>query len=110
LSRVLILEDNPLIAFDLENIAQEAGHEVVEVCASVAAACRALARPVDVALLDIDVADGQSFEVARQLQRRRIPFTFVTARGRAALPPELKDSAVVDKPYAEPAIRRSLAV
>ena len=77
--RILILEDDPFIAWDLQAIVEGEGHSVVGVCDSLVEARRRLAEAFDFALLDIDVADGKSYEVASTLSERRIPFAFVSA-------------------------------
>ena len=107
--RILILEDDPFIAWDLQAIAEGEGHEVVGVCDSVVEARLRLAEAFDFALLDIDVADGKSFEVASKLNERNIPFAFVSASARSELPPDLRGAQFISKPYHESAIVRTLA-
>lgn len=110
--RVLILEDNPLIAFDLQVILEGEGHEVVDVCDTLAQARRhlagAMADRFDFALLDVDLSDGKSFEVASTLHERHIPFVFLSASMRSEVPPHLRDVHFIPKPYREAAIVRSL--
>lgn len=106
--RILILEDDPFIALDLQAIVEEEGHEVVAVCSSVAAARPRLADDVDFALLDVDLSDGKSFEIASALVRRCVPFAFVSGSHRAELPAELADAPFIAKPFAPAAIVRSL--
>ena len=107
--RILILEDDPFIAWDLQAIVEGEGHSVVGVCNSLVEARRRLAEAFDFALLDIDVADGKSYEVASTLSERRIPFAFVSASAPSELPPELRSARFIAKPYHESAIVRSLA-
>ncbi len=107
--RILILEDDPFIAWDLQAIVEGEGHEVVGVCDSLVEARRRLADTFDFALLDIDVADGKSFEVASRLNERKIPFAFVSASERSELPPDLRGARFIPKPYQESAIVQTLA-
>ena len=107
--RVFILEDDPFIALDLQSIVEGEGHKVVGVCESLAEARTRLADPFDFALLDIDVRGGKSFEIASDLDRRRIPFAFVSASRRSELPPHLRHVEFIPKPYQETAIVRSMA-
>lgn len=102
--RVLIVEDDPLIALDLAAIVEEAGHEVVSVCASRRAGLAEAARDIDFALLDVDLADGKSFPVAEVLWARCIPFAFVSGSLRSEVPAILGDVPFIPKPYAEAAI------
>ena len=104
--RVLILEDDPFIAFDLQGIVESEGHEVVGVHRSVAEARQRLSEVFEFALLDIDVLDGKSFELASALSDRNIPFAFVSGSNRSELPAKFRDAHFVAKPYSESAILR----
>ena len=107
--RILILEDDPFIAWDLQAIVEGEGHQVVGVCGSVGEARCRFSESFDFALLDIDVTDGKSFEVASTLNERNIPFAFVSASQQSELPPDLRSSRFIPKPYHESAIVRTLA-
>ncbi len=106
--RILILEDDPLIAFDLQAIVEGQGHEVVGVFDSLAEARGHLGDGFDFALLDIDVTDGKSFELAASLLERHIPFAFVSASHPADLPSSLRQAAFIPKPFEERTILRSI--
>lgn len=104
--RVLILEDDPFIALDLQGIVEGEGHEVVGVHRSLAEAHKRLSDVFEFALLDIDVLDGKSFEIASALDDRKIPFAFVSASNRDELPARFRNAHFVAKPYSESAIVR----
>jgi CheY-like chemotaxis protein len=106
--RILICEDNPLIALDLQAILESEGHEVVAVCESAAAARSRLSDPFDFALLDVDLADGTSFEVAEALTARGVPYAFVSAARPGDLPEGLRGARFVAKPYREDTILETL--
>lgn len=106
--RVLILEDDPLIALDLQSIVEGRGHEVVGVCDTLAEGRIRLADGFDFALLDIDLSDGKSFDFASTLSERDIPFAFVSASRRSDVPAHLRGAHFIPKPYAEAAILRSI--
>ncbi|NIX76145.1 response regulator [Microvirga sp. c23x22] len=106
--RVLILEDDPLIALDLQAILENDGHEVVSVCDSLAEARGHLEDGFDCALLDIDLVDGKSFGVATVLMERHIPFAFVSASHPGEVPDTLRVASFIAKPFEEEAILRSL--
>ena len=91
--RILILEDDPFIAWDLQAIVEGEGHEVVGVCNSLVEARRRLSETFDFALLDIDVTDGKSFELAASLLERHIPFAFVSASRPSELPVHLRGAS-----------------
>ncbi len=106
--RVLILEDDPFIALDLQCILEGEGHEVVGVHRSLAEARARLSDAIEFALLDIDVVDGKSFEFAAVLKDRCIPFAFVSGSNRDELPPKFRDAPFIAKPFSESAIIRLL--
>lgn len=106
--RILICEDNPLIALDLQAIVEAEGHEVVGVCESAAAARERLGDPIDFAMLDVDLTDGTSFELAQALQARGVPYVFVTATRPKDIPESLREARVVSKPYREDTILATL--
>jgi DNA-binding response OmpR family regulator len=99
--RILILEDDPAIAFDLQAILEAEGHEIVDSISSLAEAYRHLDDGFDCALLDIDVIGGKSFGVAETLMQRHIPFVFVSASTPSDLPHTLQQVSFVSKPFEE---------
>ena len=121
--RILIVEDDPFVALDLESIvqdalqgvlqdalqggAQDAAQADVAVALSVAEARECLAG-ADFAFLDVDLIDGRVFEVARMLKARRIPFAFVTGAPRGDIPLHLRDAPFIAKPYSVWQIENSL--
>lgn len=96
--RILILEDDVLLAIDVAETIEEIGAEVVGPTHRVESAMRLLdvQRP-DAALLDVNIVGGTSAEVARRLFRDGIPFVLATGYGSQNDIPGSR--AVVDKPY-----------
>ena len=90
-ARVMILEDDPYIALDMEGLVEDAGYKVMGPVATPTAALRLIAdndNP-DCALLDFHVTGGTTEVVARELDRLGVPYMFLTANARdvaAALP------------------------
>lgn len=78
--RVMILEDDPFIALDMEGLVEEAGYDVLGPVASAKAALRLIANDncPDCALLDFNVTGGTSEALARELDRRGVPYMFLT--------------------------------
>lgn len=109
--RILVVEDQPLIAMDLEDLLVSRGYAVLGPNGSVAEALDCLARnDPDAALLDIDLAGETSFEVGRELKRRGIAFVFATGTADlASLPPDLAGAPVIFKPWNVDAILSFLA-
>lgn len=118
--RVLIVEDDPFVALDLESIvqdaleamAQDAPEAQVHVAPSLADARNVMHaadfHAADFAFLDIDLMDGRVFEIARLLRERSVPFAFVSASARAEVPQALRDAPFIAKPYKVWQIAQSL--
>lgn len=92
---VLVVEDEFLIAettcLDLEN----AGAVVVGPVPTVARALSLLqSRQVDAALLDIKLNEETSISIVNELQRRSIPYVFVSNINASELPPRFRDYLV----------------
>jgi CheY-like chemotaxis protein len=109
--KVLVVEDESLVALDIENMLEEMGCKVV---ASVPRLLRALdlaARlDFDLAVLDINLAGEVVYPLAFRLAERRIPFLFSTGYSTADLPPELRDRPVVRKPVVPANLKRAVAM
>jgi DNA-binding response OmpR family regulator len=80
ISRILIVEDEPLVAFDNEYMLKDAGYEVVATVDSLADALAVIeAEALDLVLTDIKLAgEGDGTDVARAAGAKAIPVLFVT--------------------------------
>ena len=109
--KVLLLEDQLVIALDAEAMLQTCGVGNVDTTATAAEALRVLvATEPDVAMLDVNLGSGTSFPVAEELERRKIPFIFATGYGdHTIIPKSLKHIPVVRKPYDPDALASTLA-
>ncbi|WP_342359887.1 response regulator [Terrarubrum flagellatum] len=107
--RILILEDEPLIALDLETLVAAAAPSEVCWSPSIAKARQLIAEQIDFALLDIDVEDGKTFEFARLLNQNGTPFAFVSGSKVDEVPLELRHAAFIAKPYRAAEIGRVIA-
>jgi PAS domain S-box-containing protein len=98
--RIILIEDEPLVAMDLESSLTAAGCEVVGTAGTLVDA-RALCASAqcDAALIDVNLGGQPSDELAAALTRRHIPFAFVTGYGREALPQGFRDAVVLTKPF-----------
>lgn len=99
--RVLIVEDDPFIAMDIESaVAEELGDDAVfQIVSSVEAARREVAKGWTCALLDIDVVGGKTFDVAASLLESGIPFAFVSGSAPLDVPKPLRDVHFLRKPF-----------
>lgn len=99
--RVLVVEDDFLVASLLAEILESVGWQVVGPVAHLAAALDAAASEgVDAAVLDVDLGGQTVYPVAEVLDARRVPFVFVTAYGREAFPPLFCGRPHLGKPFA----------
>ena len=101
-SRVLVVEDDYLLAQDLREQLQSWGAEVMGPVACVADALALLeAGPVPVvAILDIGLEDEWVYSVADALRTRGIPFVFATGYGAWVIPKGYADVPRAEKPLA----------
>ncbi|MGX1098782.1 HWE histidine kinase domain-containing protein [Amorphus sp. MBR-141] len=100
-TRVLLVEDQMLIAMDVEASLQDHGLSDVTTTASAAEAIEKLnGTPPHVAVLDVNLGDETSIPVAEELMRRGIPFVFATGYGDGSMiPSTLSHVPIVRKPY-----------
>jgi DNA-binding response OmpR family regulator len=105
---ILIVEDEPLVAFDNETMLRDAGYEVVATVDTVAEAMRVLAEAeeLDLVMADITLSDGSGVSVAGAARTRGVPVLFVTGD----CPSEHKHLAIgcLSKPYSERALKSAL--
>jgi len=113
--RILIVEDDAVIAMVLADSLEDAGHEVVGPAATMAEAlalCEAAAVPPELAVLDINLRDGSSgVDVAHALlERWGVPSIF--ASGQAVDARRVKDVALgyIRKPYRPETVLRGVEV
>lgn len=78
--RLLVVEDEPLIAFDTEHVLTDASYEIVATVDRVADAVAVLQsqEEVDLVLVDVNLADGSGLDVARAAGEAGVPVLFVT--------------------------------
>jgi CheY-like chemotaxis protein len=107
--RILIAEDEPLIAFDHSGVLADAGAEIVEMCSTVAQALQCLNRATfDVAVVDYLLADRNSEPLQAILKQRHIPFVVVSSYPRALVRTE-EGQDVLRKPVMPKDLRGSVA-
>ncbi len=108
---VMIVEDEALIAFSLEEAFQEEGFAVAGLFSSCADAVSSLAgQQPNVAVVDATLRDGSCLELARQLRDRDVPFLIYSGRNAIEeCAPELAGVTWIDKP-APPALVVKAAV
>ena len=98
--RVLLVEDDSLVAILVEDMLDELGFTLHGNAASVSAALGAVAKGgFDVAVLDVNLAGQPVFPVAEALDAANIPFVFASGYGRGGVPDAWKERPVAAKPF-----------
>ncbi|HLO76626.1 MAG TPA: response regulator [Magnetospirillum sp.] len=98
--RILVIEDEVMVAMGIEMALADAGYEVVGPFGRLDQALDAARNgQMDVALLDVNVRGEAIFPVADILAARGIPFVFLTGYGRETLPIGFKAGRVLSKPF-----------
>lgn len=101
ISRLLVVEDEPLIAFDAEHLLRDGGYDIVATVDRVADALALISdgQAIDLILVDVNLADGSGIDVARAAHGRSIPVMFVTG----SCPEEAHGLAIgcLSKPYGQ---------
>jgi DNA-binding response OmpR family regulator len=99
--RLLLVEDEPLIAIDTQDILRAFGvHEVVWARNMTEAEAAIEADAFHVALLDLRLGSNSGVPIAQRLAADNIPFGFLTGFHDSSVPPELKDRPILTKPFA----------
>ena len=99
--KVLLVEDELLVAMLTEDFLADLGHEVVALASCVADASSALEQhEPDFAILDVNLGLEHSFPVAKQLEEREIPYIFVTGYGAVGIVEPYRMHPVLAKPFA----------
>ena len=97
---VLVVEDSMMVAIDMAEMLRSLGVAHIDTCATVAQAKRSIEGKLpDFAVLDINLRNEKSFEVAQMLREKNVPFCFATGYGSAyPIPETLQDELRLTKP------------
>jgi len=109
-NRILVVEDEPLVAMNLSTSLAELGFHVVGPYSTLAKAAAAAAETeVDAALLDVNLSGKVVYPVAEILASKNVPFAFITGYGTAALPDKYANAPVLQKPIDNETLQLLLA-
>lgn len=99
--RVFAVEDESLVAMQLEDIFEDLELKLVGFAMRVPRALEMLANlpEIDIAVLDMNIAGEKVYPVAEQLRERGVPIVFATGYGRGGLLDEWQVHPVLQKPY-----------
>lgn len=107
--RILVVEDEAMVALGLEDMLASLGHVVV---AMVAGLDRALAAAreevVDLGILDVNLRGQETYVVADVLAGRGIPFIFATGYEPARLREPYRDGHVLQKPFRQSDLKKMI--
>ena len=107
--RVLIVEDETLVAMLIEEYLIEMGCEVALSASRVAKALKGLqTRRVDAAVLDVNVAGESIGELVEDLHQRHIPFIFASGYGARGVDAKWSGNPVLQKPFTGADLRTAL--
>jgi DNA-binding response OmpR family regulator len=110
--RLLVVEDESLIALELEDLLAELGHRVVEVCGTVPRALALVERhaaELDAAILDANLGGTSAVSIARLLEARQVPFLIASGYTADELRGLGFDGPRIGKPYRKQEIAGALA-
>lgn len=109
--RVLVVEDEVLVAITIAAEVEVAGAQVVGPAFSVAEALELANEEIHVAVLDINLLGSKVWPVAMALHERRIPYVFASANamGEDAIPEPFHTAPRFDKPVSMGPMLRTLA-
>jgi DNA-binding response OmpR family regulator len=109
--RVLLVEDEPLIAMMLEDFLDALDRQHAGTADSVAAALPMVEEgALDAAILDVNLRGGEkSFAIAEALAAKNIPFVFASGGGGEDIAPEYRDRPMLPKPYTMEGVEQALA-
>lgn len=99
-ARILVLEDEMLLAMDLADQLEDAGFAVVGPVPTTARALRLIeAEGCDAAVLDVNLGTETSEAVASVLRARGTPFVVVSGNNREHQPDIFRDAPYLSKPF-----------
>ena len=102
--RVLLVEDETLVAMLLEDMVTDLGATVVGSASRLGRALEIVADPatvIDLAVLDVNLGGEEAFPVATRLAERGVPFVFSTGYGNAGLPADWRSRPTLQKPFTQ---------
>ena len=109
--RVLVVEDDYMIAMDMAEMLQSAGATVIGPVGDIAQAAALLDRSApapDLAILDLDLLGSPSYPIADLLVARGVPFVFTTGYSAEAIALPYRSHARLEKPVGERALLAAL--
>jgi CheY-like chemotaxis protein len=108
-TRIMVVEDEYLIRMLLEDMLTELGYDIAAAVGTIAEALdRAKRNGFDAAVLDVNLNGKEVFPVAEILDRRGVPFMFVTGYGETNLPAAFRERLTLQKPFQSEQLKSAL--
>jgi CheY-like chemotaxis protein len=108
-ARVLVVEDEAAISMLLEDMLDDFGCEIVGPAARLTTALEMAQKDTFVvAILDVNVAGEPIYPVAEAIAQRGLPIVFSTGYGGAGIREPFRDRPVVQKPFSQADLKRTL--
>lgn len=109
--RILVVEDEPIIAFAIEDMLTDLGCQVVGPAFNLSEAEQLAAEALlDAAILDVNLNDQRSYSAAAVLLGRRIPFIFATGYGEDRVDWDHGGALILAKPYRQDQVAAALTL
>ena len=108
--RVLVVEDEMMIAMLIEDMLEEFGCTLVGPATTVPRALDLIAKEnVEIAVLDLNLDGQDTYAIADALRQKNVPFIFATGYGSTGLRQEYGNRPVLQKPFQSQALESALA-
>ncbi len=109
--RVLLVEDEALVAMMIQECLAEFGYQVVgPICTASEAAAKAKDGPLEAAVLDINLGDGAVYPIADMLAARGVPFVFVTGYDADSVDARFRKIPILQKPIEREMLKKAFVV
>ena len=108
--KVLVVEDEMMIAMLIEDMLDEFGCKLVGPATNVPRALELIGKEqVEVAVLDLNLDGKDTYAIADALRQKNVPFIFATGYGSTGMRPEYGDRPVLQKPFQAKDLETALA-
>jgi CheY-like chemotaxis protein len=105
MARILVVDDEPLIAEMIQEWIAELGHVAVGPAHNLTRALELAESGIDAAIVDVSLGKDNSYPLAEALIARGVPFALSTGYGRDGVEPKYREQAMIMKPFEFAAFR-----
>ena len=108
--RIMLLEDEAIIAFAVEDMLIELGCTIVGPALNLddAMTLATTDKNIDAAILDVNINNGRSYSVAQALEQRGVPFVFASGYDESGVAWDGAPVEIISKPYRKDQIERAI--